>query len=448
MRHIFLFTLAAALLAAVPGWAQESLTVQNYIEVTDDSGHVVARAYGVQNGCRNWYYIPTQLVTSGKFSHTTRTSIARYGDLRKVVLVTDLNLSAAPKYDSKHERILKEKIAGHLSKLERCKSENISARDILLNSAQVKMTYMAKENTSDQEEQEYSSTFVSNMSRDPKASHNPTLPISIVHRMDGSAPTSLDRLSELRDISALRPVRVGEVHYVINGIVGRIRSELKMTSDMTADFVSSVEKIKCTTGKEKGSSSLAYLAAGSLAGLLGKTNSEKETCDFQLLTNFAGGDIKTKLGIRHYGDLNELDGKPKMITPCDEKGICSSKVSLEQYATQKLIEYLLLANFEQIQTRLTDNTFIVSLGRRGRTKTDMRFEIDSERDYYNNELITVPIYAERLDPHSFNLGFAKGAFYQCVTGQYESQKLKYVELVASRPVPISEDCLRLDGGAQ
>ena len=446
---LFELSKTAAVLAlslATAQWSNaDTIRLDEYVAIDGDlKGVKPLIAYRSRDNCLNWNYVPGSMVASGEFLHSADLATVKIGNTNQVVYLTSLELQVSPRVNAKDVDTLRESIFQRLSSSSdsntaECAGKAKSKNDIALTPLLVQTHFKKTVEPELDGSVFYARLQPTYESRDSLAFRNPMNQSSLTYILDASSVNSAKRLRQLQTMSSQQPIQIGEMAYVIDGIVPSVNSKIIVDAKYEAEFVSEMKKVSCSTSNS--STSLGgFLPIPMAVGGLGVSQSS-ESCNFQLSTHMKSAKANKLISFDHGKSKFEVDGKPIMYVTCNEKGDCTSPIPLSDFVEQKLLTMYLTSNFTATIDTIVDQTFKVTIGRTGQVTSTAEFKAEYIRTYSGRIAVSVPVYASALEQRSFDFSWTKDPLFTCAAKKYATQRKTFKDSALSSAIPVADECL-------
>ena len=199
----------------------------------------------MNGGCHIWNYLPSSLVASGKFYHSTGLAATQVGNQKLPAYLSVVNIITTSKATDKDLQALKSLIVSYANLGGECKGQLKSADDVFLQAASVESSNTPTQVISATSDI-YSAIAPTYNTGDDYL--NPMSPESVSYVLDASDPQAPSMLKGLQELSMSMAVPFGSLTYRIEGIVSKVNSHLRMDTTMIANFISAVKQVSCHEG--------------------------------------------------------------------------------------------------------------------------------------------------------------------------------------------------------
>lgn len=420
------------------------LSTQSFAELqlddrvsVNEGDKAIIMAYRDTAGCNIWRYVPGNYTATDSFMYDVGLTSTKIGQQSLLAYVSSMDMMVSSGVTEEKLSLLRSKIFAHLKvSTNECQGSAIDEGSIVLHPVLARTSgKVASEDTS------YYSEVVSSLGVNSTAYFDPTNATRISYRLDASDPETKKRMSQIMASTQKKPLKLGSTGILVDGILSKIDSTLRLTGKMVAEFESAIKKTNCQVTTSETSltpkGALGAVVTGGLGGGLG-LDQKSVTCSYNLITEFKGGEYKSMVSMDHSKSKVEVDSKPVRIQICSEKGECQM-VNLRDYIELQLYTQLMYLNFQVNIQKLTNNTYEVTLGSQGTRDTvfDMSSRYQSRFD--GNVELQIPVYAEKISQES--LEALESPLAVCARSGYFRQSNLMASYVGLVPLPIDTKCL-------
>ncbi len=423
----------------------ESVTVQD--TTLGDGNGTVLRAFRSQESCRIWNYIPGRHIASGTLLHDTWTTPVKIGSQNLTGILSAVEIQASPAIAPGHLEQLRDKIVLYLKETQNECKQDVKREQIVLSPALVQTK--ARTETRPGVRPFYSVTAPTYEHADA-VYFDPSNSISITMQTDATNPKTERYIKDVAAKSHAGPIQMGNISYMMNGILNSVDSRLSIKGVMDAEFDSSVKQTSCnvsTGGKNLNGFGAALSLAGGGATAFGLGYSENSTtCTYNLITEMKSGKYKSMVTLDHSRTKLSDNGMPVVIQVCEDRNKCSP-VPLEEFINTQLLTLMMMSNFDIIITKLAEGTFNVTLGRKGTVKTEFNMDAAYLRSFHGTLGLDVPVYAFKMREQDLDFSGFKSPMAVCAQGKYEAQVQKFLDFARGSAIPVAAECLNVPGGS-
>lgn len=441
-RILFRLIMALTTLTTIATANADALRLDQYVILRSDDGSAdLVTAFRSNIDCLSWQYLPDYLSSTGQFKNRARISNTQIKDQKYLTYVSAMDLTLSSQLTSKNLADLKSAILEKLKHDHECASQITSSSTVDLTPALVQS---APVESADSNIQSSFGSFFGTLKATPGNSHadvyrDVSNPMTATFTIDASDPNAAQNLKSIVDGSQNAPERLGEIGFFVKGVAMTVNSHIIMDGDISAIFNSSVKQTHCDTKDNSKHLSQSFGPGPGPTQDFGYSD-KGMTCSYDLLTEYKGGAYKNIISFDDKGSIFMIGDKPIMFTWYNEKNE-PQRTTLMDFVHTTLFKLLLMSNYDVALDKIVNNTYNITLGRKGNVQTTMHLDVGDMMSFGGQTYLGVGVYAAKLDAHSLDLSWTNSARTTCLTQNYATQLSLFTDYVNTSFMPVANQCL-------